>query len=84
MRIGLTREVTEIRSSQNLLRQIIYADKSGSRTSATNRVLAQNAESFERFSLCQGAIRTDTLTVICQVSIKRSVRKWQDRKSESN
>lgn len=43
MRIGLTREVTEIQGSQNPPWQIIYADKSGSKTSATNRVLAKNA-----------------------------------------
>lgn len=51
MRIGLTREVTEIRGSQNLLRQIIYADKSGGRTSATNRVLEDKRPKIVRFYL---------------------------------
>lgn len=43
MRIGLTREVTAKSGFQNRSGQIIYADKSGSKTSATNRVLAKNA-----------------------------------------
>jgi hypothetical protein len=46
MRIGLMREVTANPRLQNPPWQIIYADKSGGKTSATNRVLEGNAKTM--------------------------------------
>jgi hypothetical protein len=46
MRIGLMREVTANPRLQNPPWQIIYADKSGGETSATNRVLEESAKTI--------------------------------------